>query len=45
LLLAYITVCLVSKAGIGNVLKTMKYSAAKVETKEEKEQLPADYLT
>jgi len=45
LLLAYLTVCWVSKAGIGNVIKTAKYTNAKFETKEEKEQLPSDYLT
>jgi len=46
LLLAYITVCLVSKAGIGNSWKTLKYGfTTKIETKDEREKIPADYLT
>ena len=44
LLLAYLTVVLLSKVGIGNIWKTIKYSA-KTETKTEREQIPADYLT
>lgn len=45
LLLAYLTVALVSKAGIGNVWKTLKYWSTKVETESERKQIPSDYLT
>ena len=45
LLLTYLTVALVSKAGIGNVWKTGKYAVTKIETKSEREEIPSDYLT
>jgi len=46
LLLAYLTVALVSKAGIGNVWKTLKYGfTTKIETKSEREQTPSDYTS
>jgi hypothetical protein len=44
--LAYITICFMSKCGLGNVWKTLKYGfATKIETKEERNNLPSDYLT
>jgi len=45
LFLAYLTIAIFSGAGIGNVWKTMKYSTTEFETKEQREQIPSDYLT